>query len=326
MLHDLAIHVANLAEDESVKVVIDAVLRPFGEVVTRQVAKRFHLRSQDDDLDSMKIEMTRIQEMLSAMKAEFERMGIYGAAWEQARAEVQEPSVRRFVDAATDVSADTTLESKRLLAGVLVARRLVVATDSDEEILLRRTLVTIQDLSENQLRLLAAAVLVQAPPVGPEMLPFPRRDDAEAYLRREYLKLATELISTLQFGKADFGVLASVGAIRLKEEGNALLISEDVNPYEQWVQRNCGDLYEVLEGDWGTTASHEAYARRFPTITMVGQIAAGAQDSDNFGRRLDSIMMTPLGTMIGELVFDQLLDMHEQAALAAGEPEEISPA
>lgn len=108
----------------------------------------------------------------------------------------------------------------------------------------------------------------------------------------------------------------SIGAIRLKDDTNALLLSDDVNPFDQWVQRNCGDVHEVLEGEWGSNESHEAYRKRFPTLTLLDALASGRGRGERFGRRLDSAILTPLGAMIGGLVFDQLLAARDVTAIS----------
>jgi hypothetical protein len=66
--------------------------------------------------------------------------------------------------------------------------------------------------------------------------------------------------------------------------------------------------YDGIEGEWGTEESHEAFRRRFPTIFTLRALGRRPNGSiTHQGRRLDGVIMTPLGSTIAELVLDQLL-------------------
>lgn len=155
--------------------------------------------------------------------------------------ETKEPGFVHLVDETLDASARLTLESKRLLAGKLIARRLEAKTDSAEEILLRRARSAMNDLTEEQLRLLAATTLIQNIPLdddGPKVQRFATRDDAEAYLRKNYFGLARRLKNTAFWTADDFETLVSIGAIRIPASDSGLRVRSKANAIESWLLRN----------------------------------------------------------------------------------------
>jgi len=85
------------------------------------------MRSYDRDsrhVGQMPVEMDRLKDTISTLSAELAQVARAGADWHFIGEEAKEPSFRRFVEDAFDISTGTTLESKRLLAGALIARRL----------------------------------------------------------------------------------------------------------------------------------------------------------------------------------------------------------
>ncbi|MHB8355439.1 MAG: hypothetical protein ACYDDQ_01975 [Vulcanimicrobiaceae bacterium] len=302
-------HIVSVAGDESVKVFFDAALRPVATVVTNAVRRRFHLPG--DDIEELRLEIQRIDETLETLGYELQQRTRDGVTAEQLNAEAAQPSFKRFAERAFDVAANSTLESKRRLAGSLIARRLQVHTDTKEEIQLRRALFTIEDLTENQLRMLAAAHLVIfGPPLDPEHATFTSRDALEACLKLRFSSLIHELYDTLRLDEDDFGALASVGALRLTEDSRALLFHEHAPAFDMWMQQRGVDPYDGLEGDWGSAESHDAFRTRFPTVNLLSALAAGKSRS-NTGeniRRLDDLLLTPLGEAIAQLVLQQMLD------------------
>jgi hypothetical protein len=303
-LHQIALHVVNVAGDESVKVVVDAALQPAKDLVRREVARRFGLAVDDPgEVRILKLEFERVKETVAALSATLTERAAENPNWKTITDEADEPSTRRFVSDAFDASASTTLESKRMLIGVLIARRLEAKTDSDEEILLRRALTTVEDLSENQLRILAAASLVQMPPIHREQIFFPSLDAAEKYLHDAYFRVARQLKNTLWLDEDEFGALVSVGAVRLQDEGNALVVSEDAPPFDQW-------LHQFVKGPDAAmlaVGSDADFGKRYPTIVLFQTLASGWQRGEhNSPRRLDSIRMTPLGTYVAHVVLRRL--------------------
>lgn len=304
MLEHAITHIASIAGDESIKVVIDAALKPVGTVITNAVRRRFHLRG--DDIAEMRVEVERLEETLQTFERELHRRAVT-AATAPMNAEAQEPSFSAFVDRAFTISANTTLESKRRLAGAFIARRLSLKTDSSEEIQLRRALSTMEDLTENQLLMLAAAHLVIfGPQLGAEHRSFESRDALEAHLQPRYFPVVHNLYDSLRFDEDDFSALASVGAARLLEDTGALLVHERASRLQMWMTQLGISAYDGLEGEWGSSESQDAFRARFPTITLLSKIAEGKSHytKDN-RRRLDEVILT-LGITIGELVLQQL--------------------
>lgn len=309
-MHDPILHIINVAGDESIKALVDATLRPVTDMVSRQIAKYFGLTlDADTDAESMRVEVDRIKETMATFQAAMQDLQRDRSTdWMRIAEESREPSAAKFVRRAVDVSANTTLESKRFLAGLLIAKRLQTATDSDDEILLRRALDAIEDLTENQLQLLAAASLVQSPrtPWTPTS-ETPSRAEAESALS-PLLPIARRFIDTLNFGEDQFGTLASVGAIRLHDDTGSLIVSESAEPFDAWMQIRGVSPYDGIEGELGTNESHEAFRRRFPAISTLRALGAKPEGSSmHQGRRLDGVIMTPLGWTIAQLVLDQLL-------------------
>lgn len=313
MLPDLFVHVANVVGDESVKAAVDATLRPVTDMLSKQIAKCLGISLDDADEDSLRVEIDRIKESMESFQAAMENLQHdRNTNWARIEEEAREPAAAKFVRMAVDIAANTTLESKRLLAGTLIAKRLQAATDSDEEILLRRALDAIEDLTENQLQLLAAASLVQSPRISWQpSSENPSRDEVESALSR-LLPLACRFLDTLDFGEDQFGTLASVGAIRLNDDTGALIVSESAEPFDAWMQLRGVDPYDGIEGEWGTKESHDMFTRRFPTISTLRALGAKPNGSETHqGRRLDDIIMTPLGWTIAQLVLDQMLPLEK---------------
>lgn len=310
MLHHLIVHVADVAGDEGVKSIVDASLRPVTDMITRQVARHFGITpGSNEEIASLRTEMDRVKETVASFEA------VMGAIqrdpntdWARIRREAEEPATAKFVRKAIDVSANTTRESKRLLAGALIAKRLQTATDSDEEILLRRALYAIEDLTENQLQILAAASMVQDPRTSWQPTSEnPSRDEAERALLPLF-STARRFLDILDFGEDQFGTLASVGAIRLHNDTGAIIAYESADPFDAWIQLKGVSPYDGIEGDWGSNESHKRYRQRFPTISTIRALAAKPNGSEiHQGRRVDGVILTPLGWTIAELVLDQLL-------------------
>ena len=57
------------------------------------------------------------------------------------------------------------------------------------------------------------------------------------------------------------------------------------------------------------------FRKRFPAVTVLGRLAGAQKEGENFGRRLDEIVMTPLGSMIARLVLEQMLGIRFGAVL-----------
>jgi hypothetical protein len=305
MLEQAITHIANVAGDESIKIVVDAALKPVGTVITNGVRRYLYLRG--DDLEELRIEVGRLRETLETFEEELRQRP--GPSESEVNAEAQEPAFKSFSDRVFTIAANTTLESKRRLAGALMAQRLRVKTDTTEEILLRRALYTMEDLAENQLLVLAAAYLVlYGPALDADRQTFESRDALEAYLRPRYFALVRNLYDTLHFNEHEYGVLSSVGAVRLTDDGGAFLGRDSASPLEMWMLQHGVHQYDGLEGEWGTEESKNAFRARFPTIILLTRLGEGlsCNTADNRHRRLDDVILTPLGVTIGELVLQQL--------------------
>lgn len=316
MLEHAIVHVANLLGDESIKLVADAALKPTADVVGRSLRHFLHLRG--DKLEELELEVGRLRDTVETFQEELGHVRD-AVGPDAVNAESREPAFKDFASQAFSVAATTTLESKRRLAGIMIARRLGVKTDSREDILLRRALSAMQDLTENELLMLAAAHLVIfGPSTDVEHDTFGSRDELEAFLRPRYQHLAQYLYDQLRFDEDDFGTLASVGAARIKDDTGALLLESDsASPLDMWSIQHGVDQYDGLEGEWGTQDSGDAFRRRFPTVILLRRLSEGKSRLTPDNRRhLDDVILTSLGVTIGELVLQQLLSRGADANTA----------
>jgi hypothetical protein len=210
-----------------------------------------------------------------------------------------------------DAAAASRAPSKRLMLGRLIARRLQVRTETAEELALRRALRVARDLTESQLLLLAAAILVQRLPAT-DVPQFDSRDAAEAWLRAYCGPALQGLVPRVPWDSDDFEVLASDGAILVDAqptfEGNFGRHRDDV---EHWLYVHGVSPYDGLEGEWGTRESHALFRARFPTIVALKRLASNgrtseAEGQDLIARRVDDAVPTPLGARLGIMVLQQL--------------------
>ncbi len=227
--------------------------------------------------------------------------------WRQCEEEASDPAFAQFVEDATTIGADTTVESKRLLLGRLIADRLQVRNDSSDERLLRRSLTAVRDLSQDQLRLVAAITLTSSVPIDDPFLTFASRDEAEAYLKRRFFAVARRL-KNVYWTSDDFDDLYSLGVARPSAQSNARDTERGADSIDTWLHQHGVTPLDGIEGDLGSDDSRAAYRRRFPTITIFHQLVLGERRGKSMDRpRLDDAALLPVGSKLGIAILEQLL-------------------
>ncbi len=307
---DLVTHLANVVGDKIVEFFVDKTVGKVGALVSGLFEKHKSQAAATGDPQRLETEVARLSETVAALHAAVEQGAQAGWDWNVVHEEASEPAFAQFVEEAMDAAASSPAPSKRLMLGWLIARRLQMRTESAEELALRRALRVVRDLTESQLLLLAAAVLVQWLPS--EGVPqFDSRDAAEMWLRSYCHSALQPLVERVPWESADFDVLASDGAILIDArptfEGNFGSHRDDV---EQWLYVHGVSPYDGLEGEWGTSESHALFHARFPTIVGLKRLARNGRSDDMsndlVARRVDDAALTPLGGQLGSMVFDQL--------------------
>lgn len=136
------------------------------------------------------------------------------------------------------------------------------------------------------------------PALDPANTTFSSRDALETYLRPRYLEVVQQLFDTLHLDEHEYGVLASVGAIRLNDQPEAMQgIREHASSIEMWQLQHGVQQYDGFEGDWGSKEAAQAYHARFPTLTLLERLGEGTtrNSPDSQHRRLDDVILTKLG-------------------------------
>jgi hypothetical protein len=307
---DVIGHLANAVGDKIVGFVVEKTLGKVVAVVSNLFGKHKAVAESSGDPKRLEAEVERISEAVSALEAAVV-VGARDWDWRLADEEASEPAFAQFVDEAMDAAAASRTPSKRLMLGRLIARRLQVRTESTEELALRRALRVADDLTESQLLLLAAAVLVQRLP-APDVPQFGSRDAAEAWLRAYCGPALDALVPRVPWDSDDFEVLASDGAILMDAQPTFQgQFGTHRDGVEQWLHMHGVSPYDGLEGEWGTRESHALFRARFPTIVALKRLASNgrggdAEDHDLIARRIDDAVPTPLGAQLGIMVFQQL--------------------
>lgn len=322
---DLIGHLASTVGDKIVEFVVEKTLGKVFTVVSSAFGKHKAAAEASGDPDRVQAEFERLSDAVSALEAAVV-LQARDWDWRLADEEASEPAFAQFVDEAMDAAAASRTPSKRLMLGRLIARRLQVRTETPEELALRRALRVARDLTEAQLLLLAAAVLVQRLPSA-DVPQFDSRDAAEAWLRTYCGPALDAFVARLPWDSDDFEVLASDGAILMDAqpsfEGNFGTHHDRV---EQWLYMHGVSPYDGLEGEWGTKDSHALFRARFPTIVALKRLASNgrvrdAEDREFIARRVDDAVLAPLGAQLGVMVFQQLrmpaLERREGAAPTA---------
>ena len=211
-----------------------------------------------------------------------------------------------------DVAATSRAESKRLIAGRLIAQRLQVTTDSAEEMLLCRALRTLRELTEPQLLALSAVEFVQR--LSDSKVLLNTYDDAEAWLQEHHGHLISYWVSRERWSESDLETLASVGALRMEVQpySNNLIIEGRADALDQWLHVSGVNTHEMLTPDAGSLEWQDRNARRFPAIGNLRNLITGKTVAENVAsevpehRRLDAVVCTPLGRALGDLALQQL--------------------
>lgn len=306
---DLFGHITNVVGDKIVGFVVEKTLGKIGSLVTGVFDRHKAEAEKGGDPERLEIEVERLLETVASLQASIAH-NAPNWNWDLASEEASEPAFAQFVDEAMDAAAASRVPSKRLMLGLLIARRLQVRTETVEELALRRALHVARDLTESQILLLAAALLVQRLPTdGVEH--FGSRDAAEAWLR-EYCGSALEqLIARVPWDSDDFDVLASDGAILMDPKPR----SEDefgaqLDYVAHWLHVHGVSPYDGLDGEWGTKESHALYGARFPTIVNLNRLARNGTSDEPaqafVSRHIADVPLTPLGVQLAYVVFDQL--------------------
>jgi len=276
--------------------------------------RKAHAQQVGDPLRAT-IEANRLDETSSTLASDVETMVAEPVDWAAVDAEVSEPAFERFVNDALAQSAETAITSKRLLLGKMIAARLQVKTDSPQERSLRRALAILPDLTEEQLKLLAAIALVTNLPIDDihATTPFGSRDEAEQWLRESVYSVAQRLKNTSYWTREDFESLASIGCIRIPESPSSpeFMAGGRTTSVDHWLSLHGVSPYDGLEGEWGSKESHEKYRSRFPTITLLNALVAGGKLNKEkrqmqWAWPLDTVILTPIGESIALSVLGQM--------------------
>jgi hypothetical protein len=224
--------------------------------------------------------------------------------------ECSEPATRAFVQHSLAVAVTSTSEAKQLLLGRLIAQRLQTSTDTVDDIALQRAVDVVGLMTEHQLLLLAAHVLVryrlyELPPVG-------SRDDVERLFSERFSGVIERFSQVPDWVTADFESLASVGVIRIDDHpGEQVQRIKGPDAIDDWMQHVGVSTWDGIEGQLGTSDSHERFQMRFPTIMAMKAIAANRiADMEHAlvnGWRVDGVNLSPVGLRLGSTVLDQLL-------------------
>ncbi len=306
---------AHILGDAAVRVAAESALRKAASLIQEAIRRRkAHAESMGDPLRAS-IEAERVDETTTTLTSDIEMLVAEPVDWSAIDAEASEPAFERFVEDALAQSAEATIQSKRLLLGKMIAARLSTKTDSPQERSLRRALVILPDVTEEQLKLLAAAVLVQNLPISKahEQSPFKSRDEAEAWLHQSVFAVARRLKNTSFWTAADFEALDSLGCIRIPQPASPseTFGGSRSTSVDHWLTLHGVSPYDGLEGEWGTADSHEKFRNRFPTISLLNTLIAGGRSFKSKNQMLwawpiDTIVLTPVGESIGLSVLGQL--------------------
>lgn len=311
MLPALLTHALDILRDAAIRAIAEAALKTvYGDAKAWWDRRRGRLRQSGNE-ERLAIEESRFDETIASLTAELQATA-ESINWERVASESREPAVESFIDGALSSAVESTSEAKRLMLGRLIAKRLETKSGTREEMTLRQALETIDKLTEEQLRLLAAINLVHAPPLDGGMRQFSSLDELEAEIRPSLFNAARQLKNSGGWIDEDFQTLVSVGAVVSLGTGNdlGLALQEHAGSIEQWLNQLGIPPYSGIEGDIGTPGSRTAYANRFPTVTILEKLAAGrtaAKHDSSFVQRLDEITLTPLGWLVGGMVLEQLL-------------------
>ena len=306
------------AGDAAARVAMEEGLRKVGGVFSRARNARAERAAATGDAQRIAVEDERLDETMSVLKADFEQLAPENLDWSALGTEASEPAFERFVEDAFAQSAETSIPSKRLLLGKMIAARLLVKTDSLEERSLRRAMDMLRDLTEEQLKLLGAALLVQNLPIGDEhaTTPFASRDEAETWLRDNVFSAASRLKNTSYWERDDFEALASLGCIRIPTPDSSpeYLVGGRTTSVDQWLALHGVSPYDGIEGELGSKESQELFRKRFPTICVLNDLIGGkltrAKSRMLWAWPLDTIILTPIGEAIGISVLGQLAGGH----------------
>jgi len=330
---DLLVGIATAIKDGAVKLLAEAALRKTGDVVWGVLTHRKSHAEAVGDPDRLQAEISRLDETIASLHSEVQRLAGTHVNWKAIDLEASEPSFESFVEDALEMSASSPTESKRLMLGRMIVERLRVEADTSAEIHLRRAMSMLRDLTEDQLLLLASAVLVQYIPGEDKHIVSKdwSRDAAETWLRENYFEVVRRLKNAPYWQSDDFEALASVGAIRMDLQAQSSVLGREshASSIEQWLYARGVSPYDGFEGELGSEASAKAYAKRFPMLAKLERLTAGGRASEGkphmwSPRRLDEIVLTPIGEALGTFVLEQLTgDRYEKMVLMVRHPQPL---
>ena len=311
---DIVQHILNVVEDDAIRGAIHLGARKVAGVISWARERSKQKFSVLNDERMMQLEEARSDETIELLSSELQDMARTKTVnWRMIDENASEPAFADFVYSAMNAAVSTTLESKRAVFASLIARRLEVRAESAEEILLRRASEIAAYLSEDQLRLLAAILLVQQYPTDTPVLQFATRDEAEAWLRTRYFKLARGLRNSTSWTTEDFEMLVAMGAIRITGGALSVSASAAMAPsaprLNEWLIEKGVPWNEGLEGpDITSEESRKAYARRYPTISLLSKLAAGqGRAGASYGFNLEhEVQLTPVGEYLALIVYERL--------------------
>jgi hypothetical protein len=304
-------HALALLGDEAAKIVFRSTLGKVGAMLSNAWKSRQAKAEASGDPDTVRLVLERSQRVLDAAGGEILSeidAGKFDAA--TTSREASEPATRVFVDRALEAAVTSTSEAKQLLLGRLIAQRLQTTTDTIDDIALRRAVEVVGSITEHQLLLLAANVLVRYRLYA--LRKVDSRDAAELALRERFAAVANRLYAAGAWSVGDFESLSSLGVIRIAEgPGERVQHLRGPDAIDDWISRNEIGQFDGIEGEVGTQDSHARFAARFPTTMTLKAVAANHIDSVAqaivHGWRTDAVHLSPVGLRLGEIVLDQLL-------------------
>jgi hypothetical protein len=304
-------HTLGLLGDEAAKIVVRSTLGKVGAMLSKVWKSRQAEAETTGDSETFRLEYERSQRVLAAAAGEVSSaIGAGTFNSETADREASEPATRAFARRALEAAVTSKSEAKQMLLGKLIAQRLQTTTDTVDDIALRRAVDVVGSITEHQLVLLAANVLVRYRLFG---LPkINSRDAAEQVLRDRFASVAARLFAVGPWSVDDFESLSSLGVIRIAEGlGERVQNVRGPDGIDDWITRGEVPQFDGIEGEVGSNDSHARFAARFPTMMTLKAVAANhisdVKTAVMHGWRADSVHLSPVGARLGEIVLDQLL-------------------
>jgi len=304
-------HALAIAGDEAAKIVVRSTMDKVGTLLSNLWKSRQAEAESTGDAETMRLEHERSQRVLDAAVGEFSSaIGVGTFDAETADREASEPATRAFVRRALESAVNSTSEAKQMLLGRLIAQRLQTKTDTVDDIALRRAVEVVGSITEHELLLLAANVLVRFRLYG---LPkINSRDAAEHVLSECFASVATRLVAVGPWSVDDFESLSSLGVIRIAEgPGERVQNVRGPDAVDDWINGSDVPQFDGIEGEIGSNDSHARFAARFPTMMTLKAVAANhigdIKTAVMHGWRADSVHLSPVGVRLGDIVLDQLI-------------------